>query len=361
MSITVELHLRVSEKAWNGRVDSVPEGNFYQTTDASRMYERGKFYRPLYWLARDVDGSVVGQAIVLNEGLSNYFWLKRSWTAWSVPLMERLFPCYTVLYGPLIFDLSLEEEVLNAFLDTVDGHLASQGGIMVRRLISPQCLAPQQRQQRDTILRSRGYEPNQWGTFVVDLRPGKESLWQSLEKKTRYDVRKAKKDGVVVCEATTPEDWRAYLAMREDATRRGKSYPLPGGETTLRALHENDKGHVFLAKHEGRPVAGILVISFNRRLTLHAPVNTDFAIERKLFGMHLLMWHTITWGCDRGMEAFDLAGVKPRAETRSKEEEGIYKFKARWGGQLVEYPIYSKVFPSWKSRIIVRTIRALRR
>ena len=99
--------------------------------------------------------------------------------SWAVPLMERWFPCYTILYGPLVLEPSREEEVLTAFLDATEEHLATQGGIMVRRLILPLILPPERLNRRDEVLRSRGYSGTRWGTFVVDLRAGREALWEA--------------------------------------------------------------------------------------------------------------------------------------------------------------------------------------
>jgi lipid II:glycine glycyltransferase (peptidoglycan interpeptide bridge formation enzyme) len=53
----------------------------------------------------------------------------------------------------------------------------------------------------------------------------------------------------------------------------------------------------------------------------------------------LLWWHVIKWGINRGYHTLDLGGAgKPG------KEYGVRKFKARFGGELVNYGRYLNVF-----------------
>lgn len=71
---------------------------------------------------------------------------------------------------------------------------------------------------------------------------------------------------------------------------------------------------------------------------------SKWAEERKLFANHLLTWNLLNWGSEQGFRFFDFVGVNPNPESRSPREEGIYRFKARWGGRMLTYPIFSKVY-----------------
>jgi lipid II:glycine glycyltransferase (peptidoglycan interpeptide bridge formation enzyme) len=62
-----------------------------------------------------------------------------------------------------------------------------------------------------------------------------------------------------------------------------------------------------------------------------------------------LTWHEIAWSCDHGIARYDFGGAgwpdKPY---------GVREYKARFGGDLVCYGRYRKIYSRWKLALAER-------
>ena len=55
----------------------------------------------------------------------------------------------------------------------------------------------------------------------------------------------------------------------------------------------------------------------------------------------LLAWHAIGWSSEKGYHIFDFGGA---GKPNNKEHEGIRRFKEQFGGQLVNFGRYKKIY-----------------
>lgn len=79
---------------------------------------------------------------------------------------------------------------------------------------------------------------------------------------------------------------------------------------------------------------------FNGVATEIASGTMPLAYELKLPAQDLLHWEMMLEAKRLGAHTFDLAGVAPLP--RNSKEEGIRRFKEKWGGRYVEYYTYRK-------------------
>ncbi len=123
-------------------------------------------------------------------------------------------------------------------------------------------------------LAAAGFEP--WpvesvirSTAIVDLAGGKAAVEGRMDANRRYEVRAAARRGVTVRWGGA-EDLAVFFALMRDSCRRQNSAPNPASLAALATMWNAFGERIFLglAEHEGRPLAGLLLVRHRDRMTL---------------------------------------------------------------------------------------------
>ena len=170
-------------------------------------------------------------------------------------------------------------------------------------------------------------------TAIVDLRPGAEAILASLKPKTRYNVRVAEKKGVVVEES---DDVSAFAELAEMTSARHRIQLAR--EPYYRAVHELLAGdgscRIYLARHQGQALAGIMVLRFAGRATYLFGASAPQG--RNLMPAYLLHWHAIQAMRRLGDVEYDLWGMPPNDQP-GHQLSGLWQFKSGWSGKFVSF------------------------
>jgi FemAB-related protein (PEP-CTERM system-associated) len=173
-------------------------------------------------------------------------------------------------------------------------------------------------------------------TFRLDLTLGESRIWESFDGLTRRRARarleKAMRIGTRVEEVNADSLEHYYALYLKTQKRHGSP---PHSYAFFKHLYDSFKSkgllRMFLAVYEGKPIAGIMVFCFNRRLYCWNNV-----LDRKYASWHptdFLLWHLIHWGVENKFRVIDLGRTRP-------EDKGLYYFKSRWGGQKTRLEDY---------------------
>jgi lipid II:glycine glycyltransferase (peptidoglycan interpeptide bridge formation enzyme) len=174
--------------------------------------------------------------------------------------------------------------------------------------------------------------------MVVDLDRSPEEMLARMKSKWRYNVNLARRKGVTVVQDDSPAarqilyDLHVETSRRDGFPLRPKHYFDDAWETMISAGY----GHIFLACHEGRPLAGLLAFTFGSKVWYQ--VGASRTEGRNLMPAHLLQFHVMEWARQRGMIYYDLVAI-PNVETIGPRDPmwGLYTFKAGFGGRPVEW------------------------
>jgi lipid II:glycine glycyltransferase (peptidoglycan interpeptide bridge formation enzyme) len=170
-------------------------------------------------------------------------------------------------------------------------------------------------------------------TSIIDLRPEPEAILAGLKSKTRYNVRLAQKRGVVVAAS---DDVAAFAELAEMTSARHRIQlarePYYGALHGLMAADGTCR--LYLAHHEGKPLAGIMVVRFAGRATYLFGASAPYG--RSLMPAYLLHWHAIQEMRSLGDVEYDLWGIPPDDQPRHPWS-GLWQFKSGWNGRLVTY------------------------
>jgi CelD/BcsL family acetyltransferase involved in cellulose biosynthesis len=159
----------------------------------------------------------------------------------------------------------------------------------------------------------------QEAVVMLDLSLGADALFKQFNGTRRTDIRKAIKSGVEVFESDAPEDFDAFYKIHCDWSRHKGFTPTPA-EQLKRALAERDSRRLFLARHEGRIVAGT-IIRFYRSGVVEYAANCSDAESQRLKPNDLLQWRAIEWACGEGFRLYSFGSTHP--------------FVRKFGGQIL--------------------------
>lgn len=164
-------------------------------------------------------------------------------------------------------------------------------------------------------------EPKQ-GVVMIDLTKGPEFLFKNFSSNRRTNVRAAIKRGVEVATATTREEFWIYYEIYLEWCGRKNLVPSPF-ETFEEAFSLTDNRRLFLARFEGRVIAGVVIRLYQRGMIEYA-ANCSIEQNLKLKPNDLLHWRVMEWACHEGYSSYSLGGT--------------HLFLRKMGGTIV--PVY---------------------
>lgn len=213
-----------------------------------------------------------------------------------------------------------------------------------------------------------GVQPK--AVMVLDLSPDPEKILAGFHSKWRYNIRLAERKGVEVVQAGRGElsvfyDLLVETARRDGFLIRGRSY----FETLFDCLEPPELIAMFLARYEGKPVAGALCMGFGPRLTYVYGASSNE--HRKAMPNHLMQWHMIRWAKEHGYAIYDFRGVSPVRDGKPVEEHlaGLNRFKEGFNARYVEYagtfdlPLRPLVYRGWRwgAPLAIGAVKRLKR
>ena len=196
-------------------------------------------------------------------------------------------------------------------------------------------------------LRALGFRPSPQSvqprrTILVDLQGAPGDVLERMRQKTRYNVRLAERKGVTV-RAGSSADLPAFYRLMETTSERDRF--AVHSQAYYAAVHglfvSAGQGQLLLAEHEGKLLAGLVVLSLGDTACYMYGASSDEG--RNLMPTYLLQWEAMGWAREQGCRWYDLWGVPDEDEAvleaqfaeRNDGLWGVYRFKRGFGGRLV--------------------------
>jgi lipid II:glycine glycyltransferase (peptidoglycan interpeptide bridge formation enzyme) len=182
-------------------------------------------------------------------------------------------------------------------------------------------------------------------TWVLDLGLSEDELLAGMRKNTRYYVRRAPKDGVVVRMSTDPEDATVMHALQQETVQRQRFVPFSLRFFTelMRAFGEG--ACLFIARYQDEDIACAMINIYGDMAVYHyAATSLRFP---KIPAAYLVLWEAIKEAKRRGCRYFNFWGVVGEDETKHPWH-GLSQFKRGFGGYEINY-LHAQDYPlSWK-------------
>ena len=310
MTITVVNELPAD--IWRQFVATHPAGNIFHTPEMFRVFEQTKQHRPVLWAAVDQNGSPA--ALLLPVEITLFAGLLRSFTTRAIAYGSVL--CLPGQQGA---------DALNTLLRAYTSGVSLPIFTELRNLSDLQNIQP--------VLNENNFVYEEHLNFLIDIGLPVDTVWRNIRRSARKNIGKAlRKDVLQIEEARTPAQIAACYAIFQE-TYSNAQVPLVDSslfESAFKVLYPEGMIKFLLGRIDNEYVAASAALlykdviygwyrGFKRAYSSYIPND-------------LMVWHILKWGAENGYQLFDFGGAgKPN------QEYGPRKFKAKFGGRLVNY------------------------
>ena len=258
---------------------------------------------------------------------------------------------YLVCHGGPLIDWS-SDEMFRQLHPAMTALARREGASFLR--IRPPILHTEEEVKRFSTF---GYRPAPMGfpaehTLLLNLEPSEDELFRGLRKNTRYYVRKAQNEGVVVTISQATSDLDALYELYRETVSRQRFIPYSRRyfDDEVRAFAETNEVDIVLAYQDDVLRAGAMIIYYGETAYYHhgASRRTD----KESFAAYLLQWEAIRHAKARGITTYDFWGVAPTDDPKHPKA-GLTIFKRGFGGERVrwlqslDYPLSWKYWPTY--------------
>ncbi len=175
-------------------------------------------------------------------------------------------------------------------------------------------------------------------SHVLDLGCGDyDALWKGFKSRIRRDVRKSERAGVVALEASSPAEIDEFYGLYRQSMERNRAL-AKYTPALMRAIYEElvplGRAAFLLARREGEPIAGVLVVDSPRMS--HYLIGGSSSAGLQYCPNDLLLHTAIRRAVERGLGGFDFlpSGIG---------DEALERFKTKWGAEPVPTAVHTIV------------------
>jgi lipid II:glycine glycyltransferase (peptidoglycan interpeptide bridge formation enzyme) len=296
---------------WEEFIRSHPEANFLQSWSWGQFHRR--LGKKIFYLGLYKENRIIGAALCVKETARRGVYL-------------------TVAGGPIPFC----GESLETLMREVENIARREKCDFVR--LRPQALdsdASRQTAKALGLKKSPLYLTADL-TLQLDIQKTEEELLRQMRKSTRYEIKKAEHEGVVVRISENPEDIKAFYEQETALAKRQHFVPFSHKflYEQFKAFVENDQAALFHAYKDGQLLATAFIIFYNNEAVYHYGVSTP--ANAHLPGAHACQWAAIREAKKRGLKRYNFWGVAPKDQPRHRFAH-LSVFKRGFGGEEVQY------------------------
>ncbi len=312
------------DKKWNERLQLAVSGNIYQTKELAILMTRGD-QNPKFLKFVNSKGEVVAQ--LLHGNVPRFGNTKtKSKLLKKLPGIKKRLIAWS--YGPVIINEDYTNEIFSIFQD----YLLKQTSIVSGKLhpfVS-----------NSSITLKNNFRLKEWGTYLIDLQDNKENLFSKIDKHSgRNNIKRSLKRGVEI-EEIDEHNISDYVKLRNNNIASVTNKVTEDGMIEWLEMLKPIGYSGFLARLDEEPISALFFSHFNKLIIEGGLARSKLDFQQKLYSQDLIKWKIIEWGVDHKMRYYDLAGFNPNP--KNAKEEGIKRYKAKWGGKAVTYGILVK-------------------
>lgn len=342
MTLKTEISSEVNEKDWNNLLLKNSASTAYQTANWPKIYQHAYDSKPVYIRILSENGETLGQlASVIHTKL---FWQDANIISSFIGKKFNLRSVFNWFYGPIIHNNEKQDEILATILNAIRKTSKKEKITMVRGISPPiSCNFSNQEFQNSN------YGIESWSTYITHLDLNSDELYDSLNKKIRYDIRKSEQNQLQLKIVKNRDEMDDYYKIKlEEKKKYGiniKPNPL-FYDAHWEFMFKRGYEKLFLVKYQDEVIGGLFGVIFNNYFLQHGVGNSE---KTQLLGGTFLTWNALKWAIENKLRYFDFGGANPSPS--SKKESKIDFYKSKWGGRQYPYSLYTKIYSKIKIKI----------
>ncbi|HUV46622.1 MAG TPA: peptidoglycan bridge formation glycyltransferase FemA/FemB family protein, partial [Candidatus Bathyarchaeia archaeon] len=155
-------------------------------------------------------------------------------------------------------------------------------------------------------------------TLQLGLEKNEEQLLREMRKNTRYLVKKAAKEGVLIVQSKDVKDIDALYELQAETVKRSHFVPFPKNffKEEFATFLKDDQIRIFKAVYQKKVLAVALIIFYGHEAVYH--YSGSSSRFRKIPGSYLLQWEAILEAKRRGCKVYNFWGITPSGNLRHR-------------------------------------------
>lgn len=310
MEILIDKQIPLNK--WKSLCDISDYTTAFQTPEFFQLFNN-KVNLSARAIALDSEGELKSLCVITNQSESG---------------IKKYFSKRSIIYGgPVIFNI--EPKDFEFFLtNTIE--VCSKGSIYTEI----RCLHDYS--AFDHIFKSQSWKYLPYQNYKVDCR-NSDKLFQNLSSNRKRQIKKALAGGVQIKEAENiNEVYRFYDILDHLYKQKVKRPLLP--KSIFEEFFTIEAGKILLVLSNNEIIGGIMCPILQNRCMYEYYICGLDEKHKELFPSVMATWAAMEFANKNNIPVFDFmgAGIK-------NSEYGVRDFKARFGGELVEYGRYLKI------------------
>jgi lipid II:glycine glycyltransferase (peptidoglycan interpeptide bridge formation enzyme) len=196
-------------------------------------------------------------------------------------------------------------------------------------------------------------------TLQLNLTKTEDELLAEMRKNTRYEVRRAAKEGIVVKTSVDPNQIKDFYEHQVNLAKKHNFVPF--NYTFLyeqfRTFVEDNQAILFHSYKDEKLLASAFILFYNGEAVYHYGISTPE--NDRLPGSYACQWEAIKWAKAQGGRRYNFWGIAPEGH-KSHRFAGVSLFKRGFGGEEVPYLPAHDLAVSW-SYGLVKMFETVRR
>ncbi len=313
MSSKIHVVQQLNEKLWKEFVDNHPLGNIFHTPEMFRVFAQTRGHQPTLWAV--VDNSDCPLALLLPV---------------HVILMDGLMRQFTtraIAYGSVLCAPGPPgKEALTLLLRTYKREARNKALFSELRNLSDLS-------ELQGMLAEQGFAYEGHLNYLINLNRSAEDVLQNIGQRTRKKIRKGLRDSLVqMSEVTNLAELNHWYDILQK-TYSNAHIPLADRSLFVAAfkeLYPYGMAKFLLAQINGETAACSIELPYKK--TIYGWYGGSDRNYSDYLPNEMLIWHILEWGATHDYHVYDFGGAgKP------DEESGVRDFKAKFGGDLVNF------------------------
>jgi lipid II:glycine glycyltransferase (peptidoglycan interpeptide bridge formation enzyme) len=196
-------------------------------------------------------------------------------------------------------------------------------------------------------------------TLQLDLNQSDEEILRNMRRTTRYEIKKATKEGIEVKISQNPEDIKKFYDYEVTLAKRQHFIPFSYKflYEQFKVFAKENQAALFHAYKNGELLASAFIIFYNNEAAYHYGISTPE--NRGLPGAYACQWAAILEAKNRGLGRYNFWGVAPQGARKHRFAD-LSIFKRGFGGNEVSY-LPAHDLPISKKYPVIRTFEFLRK
>lgn len=303
-----------TDQEWDSLVAEFSYAQFTQSSAWKNFQESlGRKVKRLMIQSDDSEVAALCQLVFIKKSIGSYWLAQR---------------------GPVLSQEIDTMDAMNALAKQVPD-LLDDGAWFVRVEPVPHMDEPHAK-LAEPWLRKKSYDPSV--TRMIDLTQDEEVIQAQMHQKTRYNIRIGQKHNVEVHRSNQIKD---FLLLQKETAARDHFVAQSDEYVTkqFEALHKDGLATLMIAQHQKAVLAANVMIQFGDTMTYLYGASSS--TQRNVMAPYILHWESMRLAKSLGYRHYDLWGINPIDSNHidfKSAWEGITRFKAGWGGQIIELP-----------------------